>query len=275
MFLRYRKEIIKAPVEITNNLYRYRHILLQMVITEIKGKFAGSLGGLVWHFAHPILLLISYLLVFVYIFKLKVSSASGAEASAIYLMAGLFPWFIIAEGLSRGTTAITENANLVQKTSFPTEILPAKAVLAPFLSFGTALVLLTLYKIIFSGSFGLILLLPVLLLFQLLFTLGVAFLCAAVAVFFRDIIQMVQIIISFWLYATPILYAMNMLPEWAKTIMYFNPVYPFIAIYQSLFAESHPIQGQMVLLVFAWSLLFFVAGTFIFNKLKYEFADWL
>lgn len=275
MTARHLKELLGSPVEIIRNLYLYRYMLWQMVINEIKGKFAGSFGGLLWHFAHPILILISYLFVFVYIFKLRVNSAAGAGASVIYLMAGLFPWIIMSEGLSRGTVSITENANLVQKTPFPTEILPAKAVLAPILSFGTALLLLTIYKIIFSGAFSIILILPVVLLLQIFFTLGIVFLSTAMAVFFRDIIQMVQVIISFWIYLTPILYPMSMLPEWARPFMYFNPAYPFMAIYQSLFVSGSDIQLNMLLFAFAWSLFFFVSGAFIFNKLKYEFADWL
>lgn len=275
MFLRYRKEILRAPVDILRNLYLYRHMLRQMVINEIKGKFAGSFGGLLWHFAHPILMLLSYLFVFVYIFNLRVSATAGAGASAIYIMAGLFPWIIMSEGLSRGTVSITENASLVQKTPFPTEILPAKAVIAPILSYGTALLLLALYKIVVSRTFSIPLILPVILLLQVLFTMGVVFLSTALTVFFRDIIQLVQVLISFWIYLTPILYPISMLPEWAKPFMYFNPAYPFMAVYQSLFVSNSDIQLNMLLLAFAWSLLFFIAGAFIFNKLKYEFADWL
>ncbi len=275
MSLRYIKEIISSPVTVLKNLYIYRHILLQMVINETKGKFAGSLGGFLWNFANPILMMISYLFVFVYIFKLRVSATAGAGASAIYIMAGLFPWIIISEGLSRGTASIIENANLVQKTPFPTEILTAKAVIAPFLSFGAALILLVLYKIIFAGSFGLLFILPFILLFQIFFTLGTAFLCTTLSVFFRDFIQMVQVIINFWLYLTPILYPIDLLPEWARTAMLFNPVYPFVAVYHSLFAEPSSVQPHMMLYAFAWSLVLFIAGAFIFNKLKYEFADWL
>lgn len=275
MGARHLKELLGSPVEIIRNIYLYRHMLRQMVINEIKGKFAGSFGGLLWHFAHPILMLISYLFVFVYIFNLRVSATAGAGASAIYIMAGLFPWIIMSEGLARGTVSITENANLVQKTSFPTEILPAKAVIAPILSYGTALFLLALYKIVVSRAFSIPLILPIILLLQILFTMGVVFLSTALTVFFRDIIQLVQVIISFWIYLTPILYPVSMLPEWARPFLYFNPAYPFMAVYQSLFVSGSAIQLNMFLLALAWALLFFVAGAFIFNKLKYEFADWL
>jgi lipopolysaccharide transport system permease protein len=269
------REISTAPADIVKNLYYYRHLLLQMVIREIKGRFAGSIGGIVWHFIHPVLMLIVFLFVFVYIFRLRVSSTGGAAASAIYIIAGLFPWVILAEGLSRGTTSLIENANIIQKTAFPNEILPAKALLAPFFSYGAALLILLFYKIFSTGSVGIIFILPLILILQIFFTLGLVFLTSTVSVFFRDVMQLVHIVISFWIYLTPILYPISMLPEWAKTVMYFNPLFPFISVYQSLFVSGALDDWNMLLLSSLWAALFFVTGSFVFNKLKYEFADWL
>ena len=269
------RNVIKAPGEILGNLYVYRHILSQMVKREIKGRFAGSMGGLLWHFVHPILMLLIFLFLFVYIFKLRVSTTGGAGTSAIYLMAGLFPWMILAEGLSRGTSSLIENAALIQKTFFPTEILTAKAVIAPFLSYGVAILLLAAHAVVFGGHIGIILALPLILLLQVLFTLGMTFLSATISVFFRDMMQLVQIVVSFWAYVTPIFYPLSMLPGWARSLMYLNPLFPFVANYQSLFLEGRPAPLHVCLLAFAWSFSVFVFGAFIFNKLRYEFADWL
>ena len=275
MSFRRLKEISIAPAGIIKNLFIYRHILFQMVLREIKGRFAGTIGGMFWSVAHPLLLLAVYLFVFIYIFKLKVGSSGGAGTSAIYIMAGLFPWLIISEGLSRGTSSLIENANLIQKTSFPVEILTSKAVIAPFIGHGIAILLLALYKTIFSGSPVIIPVLLLLIIIQVLFTLGIAFLTAAATVFFRDVMQLIQVITSFWIYLTPIFYPTNMLPEWARIGMYFNPLYPLIATYQSLFVKG-TIEGfNMLLLSLMWSIFFFTIGAYIFNKLKYEFADWL
>lgn len=246
-----------------------------MVVNEIKGRFAGSFGGLLWHFIHPVLMLLVYLFVFIYIFKLRIGAGGGTWASAIYIMAGLFPWFIVAEGLLRGTSSLVENAGLIQKTAFPTEILTGKAVLAPVVSYGIAIVLLTVYKAVFGGYVKIVLLLPVIMFFQILFTLGLAFFTAAVSVFFRDIIQMIQILINFWIYVTPILYPMNMLPDWAKKLMFLNPLYPLVAIYQSLFLNGTIEISYLLFLMIFWSLAFFFLGSFFFIKLKDEFADWL
>jgi lipopolysaccharide transport system permease protein len=275
MLVRYSKEMLRSPFDVLANLYRYRHILMQMVVREIKGRFAGSMGGLFWHFAHPLLLLVVYIFVFIYIFKMRVGTSGESGASAVFLMSGLFPWIIFSEGLARGANSFIENATLIQKSSFPTEILTAKAVIAPVLSHGIALVLITAYKVIFHGFLGPLFLVPVVLLLQIFFTLGVSMLCAALAVFFRDIIQLTHVMISFWIFLTPILYPVDMLPAWAKKAMYSNPLYPFISLYHSLLMDGGLGQRHMVLLAVLWTSVFYVAGTFVFNKLKYEFADWL
>jgi lipopolysaccharide transport system permease protein len=267
-------EVSTAPGAVIANLVRYRHILAQMVASEIKGRFAGSVGGLFWHFLHPILMLVIYLFVFVQVFKMRIGGG-GRIASSIYLMAGLFPWIIMSEGFMRGTSSLIENSNLIQKTAFPTEILPAKAVLAPLLSYGIALVLLMLYVSVVHASPGTLLLVPLILVVQIFFSSGVVFLTSTLSVYFRDTIQLVQVMVNFWLYVTPILYPINMLPEWAKRVMYLNPVYPLVSAYQSVFLNAGMRDWPMLFLSIAWASVFFVSGAFLFTKLKYEFADWL
>lgn len=275
MAIKYFKEILTSPFDIIKNFVLYRHLLLQMVTREIKGRFAGSMGGLLWNFIHPILMLVVYLFVFVYIFKMRVGSEAGAGASVIYLMSGLFPWIMISEGLSRGTSSLIENAVIIQKTAFPTEILPAKAVIAPLFSYGIAILILSVYKIIFSGSFAFFFILPFIFLLQVIFTLGIAFFTATLTVFFKDVMQIMQVIINFWMYLTPILYPMNLLPDWAGRLMYLNPLYPIITLYHDMFVDGRIGHWKMISLSLGWSLGFFFIGAFVFNKLKYEFADWL
>lgn len=273
---KYIKELVYSPFNILGNLYRYKHILFQMIVRELKGRFAGSMGGILWHFVHPILMLLIFLFVFVYIFKVRIGANGNTTLSSIYLMSGLFPWIIMAEGLSRGTSSLIENANLIQKTFFPTEILTAKAVITPLLNYGVAIILLTLYTILFlDHPIKVFIILPLILCLQVFITLGLAFLTATVSVFFRDIMQIVQIMIGFWIYLTPILYPVDMLPLWAKKAMYINPFYPLISIYQSLLVNGGLADPLMLLLTLGWSFSFFVIGAFFFNKLKYEFADWL
>lgn len=273
--VRYAGEMLLAPFRVLRNLYDHRHILFHMVRNEIKGRFAGSVGGVIWNFAHPLMMLVVYLTVFVFIFRLRIGNDASPGSSALYLMAGLFPWIIIAEGVLRGTSSLLENANLIQKTAFPTEILTAKAVIAPILSHGIAIVILVGYRVVSGVSPALILLVPLVLVLQALFTLGIVFLTSTASVFFRDVLQLVNLMVGFWIYLTPILYPMTMLPEWAHKAMYLNPLYPFMSLYQSLLLEGSVGPWHMPVLAVLISFGLFMFGSFVFSKLKFEFADWL
>ncbi len=275
MHIRHLRDFFIAPFAVVKNLLLYRHILLQMISREIKGRFAGSMGGMLWHFIHPVLMLAVYLFVFVYIFKLRVGGGGGAAASTVYLMSGLFPWFIFAEGVVRGTSSVIENATLIQKTYFPTEILTARAVAVPLLSYGIAIVLLGIYQGFTGGLFSIILVVPVIVALQVLFTLGISLLGAAFSVFFRDIVQLVHVVTNFWLFVTPILYPVGMLPEWAQKVMYLNPLYPLMSLYHAAFLRGAFGDWHMLALTTGWALISYMTGTFFFTKLKQDFADWL
>jgi len=259
----------------SKNFFLYKHLLIHMVIREIKGRFAGSSAGILWSFIHPLVMLLVYLFVFVYIFKLRLPEYSGSKGAAIYLMAGLFPWMALAEGLTRSTSSLIENAALIQKTVFPTEILPAKAVIAAFSTHGIAIGALALYAVVTTQHIAILVYLPLIIILQVIFTLGIGFIFACLSVFLRDIVQILQLLVGFWIYVTPILYPASMLPEWARSIMYINPVYPFISIYQSLFLQGGIRDYTMILLVLMWTIIFYSTGAYVFSKLKHEFADWL
>lgn len=269
----YAVQMWRSPGRILANLYAFKHVIRQMIKSDIKGRFAGSIGGLLWNFIHPIIMLCVYLFVFVYVFKLRVGE--GALMSAMYIMAGLFPWIILAEGLSSGTVCLIQNANLIKRTAFPMEILPTKSVLTPYFSIGIALIVLALYQVISQGFIGILVILPLLAILQILFTLALAFLASTIAVYFRDMVHLVQILISFWIFLTPILYPVTMLPDWARKIMVVNPIYPLVSLYQSVLLTGKMGPLRMPLLAMAWTMGFFLVGSFVFDKLKYEFADWL
>lgn len=269
------KLFLKAPVSILQNLMRHRHLLMRMIWQEIRGRFAGSFGGLVWHFLQPLLMVTVYLFVFVHVFKLRVEGAGAENFSALYIMAGLFPWLIFAEGLSRGSQCIHENANLIQKTAFPSELLVFKAVLTPYISFGMIVVGLAVYRLLFIGFSWHVFALPVVAMLQFLFTCGLVFLFATLAVYFKDILQLINIFVGFGMYLVPILFPASMLPELAQRLMYLTPTYPMIYPYQRMLVFDNMGETSILYMLLGWSLLFWALGSFVFYKLKDEFADWL
>lgn len=275
MKLDYFKESVVSPISITNNLFVYRNLVVQIIKQDIKGRFAGSLVGFLWNFLHPIITFTVYIFVFIFVFKLKIGVSLNTETSVIYIISGLFPWFFMAEGISSGTTCLIDNANLIKKTSFPSEVLVAQSVLTPFFSYGLVICILSIHQVFVTCSILILLFIPMILIVQIMFTLGVVFLCSAVSVYFRDIVQLIQVLISIGIFLCPIFYHISMLPDFAQKAVLLNPCYPIINTYQSVILAGSIVDWKMPLIALAWAVFFFVSGSFIFNKLKFEFVDWL
>jgi len=246
-----------------------------MTSREIKGQFAGSFGGILWSVAHPLIMFCVYLVVFVKIFKMRAPEYAGQAGFAFYLMSGLFPWMAFVEGLQRATSSVIQNGNLIKKSVFPVEILPAKSILSAFVASGIALVVLGGYVAVSLGNVSALALLPLAALVQIVFTLGLGFLFASIAPYFRDVVQMVQVAVNFWFYLTPILYPLSLLPEWGRTLMWCNPFYPFVRVYHDIVILGSIADTGAALAAIGWALGSYCAGAYIFARLKYDFADWV
>src|ERR1700686_1321054 len=117
-------------------IFRQRELTVEMTRREFSERYAGQMLGVIWGFAHPVVIIGVYIFIFMFVFQSRVDAADGQAPSshAVYLLAGLVPWMAMAETLNKGTQVITSNANPVKQVIFPLEILPAKTVIATFVN---------------------------------------------------------------------------------------------------------------------------------------------
>ena len=249
-----------------------RVLLKEMVVRDVKARYAGSSLGLLWAFAHPVLWMLLYTGVFSLVLRVPVepSYASFPE----FLMAGLLPWMAIHEGVLRGSTAITDNAELVKKLSFPSEVLVLAVALAALLhqSIATAIFAAVLAV---QGELS-VATLPLLLIavpLQTALALGLGLLLASVHVFFRDTAQILGLVFNAWFYLTPIVYPLEMVPERYRALIAANPLTHLVELYRQAFlgpSLALP-AGVGWLALFAAALL--GAGLLLFRRLRPAFVD--
>ena len=268
------KFLFRNPYVVLKILFQNRPLLKRLILNDLKTRFLGSVGGMFWNFIHPLFLITVYVFVFVFIFKMKVSSESARRISVFYIIAGLMPWFIISESIIRGLTILIQNANIIKKTYFPLEMLPAQVAIGPFINYGSITVLLSLYFSIKHGNWSNILYLTYSITNLFFLVFGIVLFVSVLCVYFRDLIQIIQMFINIWIYMTPILYSEKMLPESLRPVLWANPFYPIISIFQHVIADTELTNIQMYLSIM-WPVLFFLLGAFIFEKLKDELADWV
>jgi lipopolysaccharide transport system permease protein len=250
-----------------NDLLQYRHFLRLLVYRDLKMRYAGSLLGSFWNFIHPIILVVIYIVVIGQIIVGKHgggTDGTGQEITlqvyAIHLCAGIIPWLLFSEIVSRCSTVLLENANFLRKLAFPAVILPVSVFINAMLVHGvSAIFLMTLLTVLGKAPFDTVLLYFLPLLGMALTALGLGMILSVLNVYFRDAAQFLQIILQLLFWMLPIVYFRETMPEWVINFIDINPLsYPIRAAQAAFDAALSPTRDDiphMVLLPFATLLI--------------------
>lgn len=255
-------------------LYRHRTLIWSFVKRDLLARYKGSTVGLFWSVIHPLIMLGLYTLVFSAILKVRVGAGEGTDYFALYLFCGLLPWNAFAEGLNRSTGVILEHANLIKRVIFPSEILPVYPVVAgivnELIGFG---VLLGVLLVIGHPIRPVILVLPAILLLQFALTTGLAWLIAGTTVFVRDLGQILGVVLTLWLFLTPIFYPPAMVPQGMQVLLTINPMYTVVEAYRSLILRGQvPAWWSLAALALV-ALVVNWLGYRVFARMRRAFAD--
>jgi lipopolysaccharide transport system permease protein len=269
---------IMAPWAILTNflgkLYIHRGLILNFVVRDLKARYVGSFMGLFWSVIHPIVLLVSYTFVFSVIFGIRPQPDAGTTSFPLLLFCSILPWLFFQDTLQRSSTIIIDNANLVTKTLFPSEILPLVVLLSSFVNhlIGFAILLCIIFFVLGKVSVF-ILLIPFYLFLLMLFTLGISWFVSSLNVFVRDISQVLSVILTFWFWFTPIFYATNRFPTKLLFLINFNPLAHIVTGYRDCLLRMRMPDLNILAVLALTSLAVFVLGGLFFRKTKREFVD--
>jgi ABC-type polysaccharide/polyol phosphate export permease len=257
-------------------LLRYRGLIQSLVARELKARYRGSALGIFWSFGNPLLLLSIYTLVFRYILT---NNEALTRPYSVFMFCGLLPWTWFTASLLDASGSLIVGGNLIKKVLFPAEVLPIVSVLSNMVHYFAGLLILAgfmIYTQHFPDPADLIWF-PVVVLVQLVFTVGLALMVSALTVHFRDIRDLLSNILTFWFFVTPIIYFYRM-PTVQAFSQYFkwNPFFHLAVSYQEvLFFHGPFVEGhlQSLLLMGLASVALFLAGYWIFDRLRDSFAE--
>ena len=257
-----------------STIWQNRDLIYRMTIKDINDRYAGSNLGLLWSMIGPLFLVAIYSLTFTFIFQVKIGTGKPVEY-ALYAICALVPWIVMQEALVKTTSSLLSNTNLVKQVIFPIDILPVNAV---FNSFPTIIFGFTLYIIIFAIFLThqlslMFLFLPVVIFFQVLFSIGIGWLLAALGVYFRDLREIINVSLLVFMFITPVLYLESMLPKALIWPIKFNPFTHLINMYRDIFFYGQ-IQHPWSFIIFGLlAILTFYLGYYFFQKVKSFFAN--
>lgn len=253
--------------------FRYRSMIWAMSKRQIKTQYIGTLAGFVWTVVQPLSLILVYWLVFSW--GLKVQHPGGA-AFIVVFVCGLAPWLFFAEILGSATNSIIANSNLVKKVVFPVEILPIVNITASLIGH-MVMLSIVLILLISHGQWPTLHAVQV---FYLSFAvcalgLGMGWLTSAINVFYRDVGQIITVILNMWFWLTPIVWPFEQIPPGYRVYAKLNPMYYIVSGYRDALVYHKWVVLNLDLTLYFWSVCLFwlLAGSYVFRRLKREFAD--
>ena len=241
---------------------------------DLLGRYKGSALGIAWAVLTPVVMIAIFTFIFAGIFGARFGANDSHWDYALYLFCGLLPWSMFQETVQQSSNTIVANANLVKRVVFPLETLPAAQAFAALGNQLFATVALLIATVFIRHDLHLTALwLPVLLIPQLLFALGAAWLIASLGVFLRDIAQGITLLLMAWMYLTPIIYPESIVPQRFRWFIGINPFTPLVRSYRHVFLDGLAPDWRGLLYFGLVALVVFVFGYWWFARTRKNFAD--
>ena len=267
-------QLAKDFLSFLRSVYQNNYMIRSMVVRDIRARYVGSFLGVFWSVIHPLTQILIYYFIFSIILKVRLGPEYGGTDFAVWMVAGLLLWTFFAEIVNRSPGAVLEQASLVTKVVFPSEILPIAHLAAATINLFISLVIFIGFLAVsgYDLSLKLLWLFPALLC-TAIFALGFSWMLSALNVFLRDIGQIISVFVNIWFFLTPIMYPIHMLPESLKKVYALNPMLHAVEAFRvGLLSKTEiDLQGLSYLLV--TGLILFALGGLVFKKLKPAFAD--
>ncbi|KAF6677018.1 ABC transporter permease [Pantoea agglomerans] len=243
---------------------------LVTVITEkeLKVRYKSSFLGYLWSIANPLLFAMIYYFIFKLIMRVQIPNYT------IFIITGLFPWQWFASTTSNSLFSFIANAQIIKKTVFPRSVIPFSNVMMECLHFLCTIPVIIVFLYIYDMTphWNWIYGIPLIGIGQLLFSYGIALFLSTLNLFFRDLERFVTLGIMLLFYCTPILYAGDMIPANYQWLVEYNPLADMVLSWRELFMNGN-VDYEKILSLYGMGIITVIVGSWVFNKLKFRFAE--
>ena len=260
-------------------LWQYRELLVNLTVRDLKVRYKNSALGVAWSLLNPILMM----LVFTLVYTVMLGQSNRRDYAA-FVLCGLLPWNFFSGSIMGGVGSVVNNGYLIKKVYFPRAVLPTSIILSNLVNFLVALpVYFGLAWLLGVRFTPYVLFLPLVVLVEMIFILGMSLLLSALNVFYRDVQQIMEVVILAWFFLTPVIWDVNILPA-SRVIMgvdvpvqrltyILNPMASIIAAYRDILYYGQSIGWDFFLRTAITVVVVLLFGFFIFNRLKGRFAE--
>lgn len=248
------------------NLIKYRALLFNLVVRDLKIKYRRSILGFAWSILNPLLMMIVITSVFQNLFR------SNIEHFPIYYLTGYLFFSFVTESTNASLTSIIGSGSLIKKVYIPKYIFPLEKCIFSFVnmlfSFVATIIVLIVLKVPITPSFFAF---PIPMIYLFVFSVGLSFFLAAANVFFRDVAHLYSVFTTAWMYLTPVFYPVDMLPDFMIEVLSFNPLYHYILYFRALVLGNHIPDLRTNLICIGFSVIMLILGLIFFKKNQDKF----
>ncbi len=260
-------------------LWQYRDLIRNLVIRDLKVRYKNSVLGVAWSWISPLLMMIVYTIFFTLFLRNR-----DIELYPVFLLCGTLPWGFFSEAIIQGAGSVVSNAHLINKVYFPREILPISIVLSSLVNFLVALPVFFILALVLGMKFSWwVLLLPITILLQVIFALGLTLMLSTLNVFYRDTRHILGVLMQAWFFLTPVVYPIKRVPQeatllgitfnaqlWLRRL---NPMASIIASYRDLLYWGAPTGLDFLLRTAVTVVIVLVMGYAIFLRYSSRFGE--
>jgi homopolymeric O-antigen transport system permease protein len=255
-------------------LRSHSRLLWRITRSEVTSRYAGSIFGLGWAVLTPLMMLAIYAVVYLLIFRVRVPGLSSARY-VLLIFSGLVPFLMTSEALSFGVVSVVANKAVLSNTVFPIDLAPVKAVLLSQITMIVGLVVILVASIGMRSLPWTIVFLPVVWALHLLALTGLLWMLSLVNLVFRDLPNLINLLMMMIMILSPIAYTPDMVPAGLKPLLVLNPMAYFIVAYQSTVILGRLPSATNMLVVTTMSIGLFAAGGYFFARAKPVFIDYV
>lgn len=251
------------------DIFEYKEMIFSLVRRDLKGRYRNSILGFFWMFLNPLAQLL------IYTFAFSVVMPMHIESYYMHLFVALVPWIFFSACFTGGARAVIDQQELVKKIYFPRHVLPIAFATSQFVNM--LLTFIVVFIVLLVSGIGInikaLLFFPLVAVIQYVFALAVTMICSTVSVYYRDMEQIFGILAIGLMYASPVVYSLESVPEQYRQILSLNPMTIIIVAYRDILFYKKIPDLHALFITFLESICFMIIGWCIFEKKQRRFVE--
>ncbi|MGD9601779.1 MAG: ABC transporter permease [Gammaproteobacteria bacterium] len=255
-------------------LWVQHRLFWRLVWQDIRTTYAGTMLGIGWVIFGPLLLLLLYAIIYAVIFRVRIPNFT-IEEYIVNVFSGLVPFLAFAQGLGASTNAIQRGKGLLSNPAFPVDLVPLKPVAGAYVILPVGFAFTFIGDLIFSKVTWTWSFVPLVMLFQMMLSMGIGYILSVISLVVRDLQFLVQYIVIALLVVTPIAYTPNMIPQGLMSLLYLNPLFYSVYSYQNLVLLNTLPPPHIICIGSITSLTIFWAGRCFYRRTRGAIGDFL